>query len=77
MLNRQERLFRLLVALVLYVGSATEIVTGTMAVLGGVLGTVELATALMAYSPLIEIIDNIQIRAKSRNCHLKSVAKHS
>ena len=57
MLSREGIIVRLIMAAALFFLSGTEILTGNLATLSGVLGVVELATALLRYSPLQEAID--------------------
>ena len=59
MLSKDGARARLIFALCLFLLSGSEMITGWMATLSGVLGTVELATALLRYSPLQELIQNI------------------
>ncbi|MGB4303126.1 MAG: YgaP-like transmembrane domain [Syntrophomonadaceae bacterium] len=56
MLTRNGIIARFILAFCFFFLSGTEILTGGLATLSGVLGTVELATALLRYSPLQEII---------------------
>ena len=56
MLTRDGVIARFILAFCFFFLSGTEILTGGLATLSGVLGTVELATALLRYSPLQEII---------------------
>ncbi|HHW60899.1 MAG TPA: hypothetical protein GX404_03235 [Syntrophomonadaceae bacterium] len=57
MLNQAEVMIRYIVAISCYVLSGTATVTGNLAGLCGVLGTVELVTGIMRYSPLMELLD--------------------
>lgn len=54
MLSRDGVIARFILAFCFFFLSGTEILTGGLAALSGVLGTVELATALLRYSPLQE-----------------------
>ncbi len=60
MLNRDGVIVRLILAFAFFFLSGTEILTGNLATLSGVMGTVELATALLRYSPLQELIDYVK-----------------
>lgn len=73
MLNKIEVMIRFMVALALYILSGTETVTGLMATFCGVLATVELATALLHYSPLIALLEHISI---SSVLHRYTVSKN-
>lgn len=57
MLSRDGVIARFILAFCFFFLSGTEILTGGLATLSGVLGTVELATALLRYSPLQEVIE--------------------
>jgi len=59
MLTRNGIIARFILAFCFFFLSGTEILTGGLATLSGVLGTVELATALLRYSPLQELIEII------------------
>jgi hypothetical protein len=59
MLSKNEVIFRYLTCLVLFFLSGSEIVTGWPATICGVIGTIELATALLRYSPLHETISSL------------------
>ncbi|HPF19823.1 MAG TPA: hypothetical protein PLC88_00625 [Syntrophomonas sp.] len=54
MLNKNEVIARFLTCLVLFILTGTEVITGWPATLCGVIGTIELATSLLGYSPLME-----------------------
>ncbi len=58
MLSIRESLVRFLIAVVLFLLSVTGTVTGNIATICGVLATIELATALLRYSPLMEAAEN-------------------
>lgn len=58
MLTNREALLRLVVAIGLFLLSGTETVTGSAAMVCGILGTMELATALLRYSPLMELLNH-------------------
>lgn len=58
MLTKAEALFRLAVAVTLFLLSGTQTVTGAAATVCGVLGTIELATALVRYSPMMELFNH-------------------
>lgn len=57
MLSRDAVIARFILAFCFFFLSGTEILTGGLATLSGVLGTVELATALLRYSPLQEVFE--------------------
>ncbi|MDI9466554.1 MAG: hypothetical protein QM343_01585 [Bacillota bacterium] len=59
MLTRNGIIARFILAFCFFSLSGTGILTGGLATLSGVLGTVELATALLRYSPLQELIEII------------------
>ncbi len=54
MLTKKEVIMRYIACVILFFLSGSEIVTGWAGTMCGVLGTIELATALLHYSPLIE-----------------------
>ncbi len=55
MLNRNAVITRYILSLFFFSLSAAGILTGWSAAVSAVLGTIELTTALMRYSPLLEI----------------------
>jgi len=58
MLSKKESLVRFLVAVGLLSLSGTGTVTGNVATICGILGTVELATSLLRYSPLMDVAES-------------------
>jgi hypothetical protein len=62
MLTRDGVIARYLFAFCFFFLSGTELVTGWMAAISGTLGTIELATALLRYSPLYEIYEMLHSR---------------
>ncbi|HEX3012592.1 MAG TPA: hypothetical protein VHQ70_11305 [Syntrophomonadaceae bacterium] len=56
MLSRDGITARYVLALCFFFASGSQLVTGWAAGICGVLGTVELATAFLRYSPLCEIV---------------------
>jgi hypothetical protein len=57
MLNRDGVIARYIFAFCFFFLSGTQLVTGWVAAISGTLGTIELATALLRYSPLYELYD--------------------
>lgn len=57
MLSRDGVIARFILAFCCFFLSGTEILTGGLATLSGVIGVVELATALLRYSPLVEVYE--------------------
>lgn len=49
---------RYIFALCFFLLSGSQMVTGWPATICGILGTMELATALLRYSPLVELIEH-------------------
>lgn len=76
MINAKGVIIRYIICAVCFLISGTQIVTGWQGTICGVLGTVELATALLHYSPLHELkeklissfTDNFTNTAKSYHC---------
>jgi len=66
MLTRDGVIARFILAFCFFFLSGTEILTGGLATLSGVLGTVELATALLRYSPLQEIIAIVTEKSENK-----------
>lgn len=66
MLNRDGVIARYIFAFCFFFLSGTELITGWPATICGVLGTIEIASALLWYSPLYELIDywQTQVRLK-------------
>ena len=60
MLTRDGIFARYILALCFFFASGTELVTGWAAGICGILGTMELATALMRYSPLYDMYNHIK-----------------
>lgn len=56
MLTKKEVIMRYIACVVLFFLSGSEIITGWAGTICGVIGTIELATALLHYSPLIEAL---------------------
>jgi len=69
MLNRDGVIARFILAFCFFFLSGTQILTGGLATLSGVLGVVELTTALLRYSPLQELIDIAKENAKHNVKH--------
>lgn len=65
MLTKDGIWARFIFALCFFLLSGSGMVTGWPATLCGVLGTVELATALLHYSPWVEIIAQFSARHKN------------
>lgn len=57
MLSRDGAVARFILAVCCFFASGSGLVSGWPATVCGVLGTVELATAILRYSPLMELID--------------------
>ncbi|WP_061214247.1 YgaP-like transmembrane domain [Syntrophomonas wolfei] len=55
MLSRDGVIARYILAFCFFFSSGSEMLTGWLATLSGILGCVELATALLKYSPLYEL----------------------
>ncbi|MEN6351094.1 MAG: YgaP-like transmembrane domain [Syntrophomonas sp.] len=64
MLSRDGVIARFILAFCFFFLSGSEMITGTLAAISGILGSIELATGLLRYSPLYEIYEMWQ--AKSR-----------
>lgn len=69
MLNNDGVKARYIFALCFFFLSGSEMVTGWLAALSGVAGTVELATALLRYSPLKELIQ-LYYQRQAKNSEL-------
>lgn len=57
MLSRDGIIARYVLAFCFFLASGSQLVTGWLGAACGVLGTMELATALLRYSPLYELYD--------------------
>ena len=79
MLSKNEVIVRYLICLVLFFLSGSEMITGWPATLCGVIGTIELATALLQYSPLHERSNSLQheIKTYASNFSLPGFAHHN
>lgn len=60
MISRDGVIARYLLAFCFFFLSGSELITGTPATCSGILGTVELATALLRYSPIYDLYDMLQ-----------------
>ena len=60
MLSRDGIIARYIFSLCFFLLSGSELITGWLGTISGVLGTIELATALLCYSPFNEIISHYQ-----------------
>ncbi len=64
MLTKDGIIARYIFAFCLFLMSGTEAVTGSIAAWFGVLGTIELTTALLRYSPLVVLIEILNRKYK-------------
>ncbi|MEN6463335.1 MAG: YgaP-like transmembrane domain [Syntrophomonas sp.] len=62
MLSRKGVIIRYILCLCFYLLSGTGLVTGWLAAISGVLGTIELATALLRYSPVYDLMAFLDIK---------------
>jgi hypothetical protein len=62
MLSKKGVTVRYILCLCFYLLSGTQIITGGLAAISGVLGTIELATALLRYSPVGDIMACLDIK---------------
>ena len=77
MLSKNEVIVRYLVCLVLFFLSGSKMVTGWPATMCGVIGTIELGTALLQYSPLHELSSYWdEIKTHTSNISLAGFAHH-
>lgn len=67
MLSRDGVIARYIFSFCFFFLSGSEMLTGWPATCSGVLGTIELATALMRYSPLMEVSCLLKQRARIRD----------
>lgn len=67
MLTRDGVIARFILAFCFFFLSGSGIITGGLATLSGVLGTIELATALLRYSPLYDIYDYVKTNRMENN----------
>jgi hypothetical protein len=65
MLNKNSVIIRLAVCFSCFLLSGTETITGWPATLCGVFGTIQLATALLRYSPINDLKAYLNIKAES------------
>jgi hypothetical protein len=65
MLSKDGVQARYILAFCCFFLSGTEMLTGSAATISGIMGTVELATALLHYSPLYELYDIIKTYSQS------------
>lgn len=67
MLSRNGIIARFILAFCFFFLSGSGIITGGLATLSGVLGTIELATALLGYSPLYDLYYLIKEKQTEEN----------
>lgn len=60
MLSKDARIARYLFAIIFYLLSGLELVTGGLATLSGTVGTICLTSALLGYSPIIDYLENVK-----------------
>ncbi len=60
MLSKDGVQARFILAFCFFFLSGTQMITGNLATISGILGTVELTTGLLHYSPLYELYDMIK-----------------
>jgi len=60
MLSKNEVIVKYFVSFILFFLSGSEMITGWPAAICGVVGCIELATALLQYSPLFERSNSLQ-----------------
>jgi len=61
LLSLKSVFIRYLISGILLSLSGTGTITGAAATLCGVIGTMELATALLRYSPVVDILESIHV----------------
>lgn len=66
MLSRDGVIARYIFAFCFFFLSGSQLITGWPATLSGVLGTVELATAILWYSPLYELANYLKSNSESQ-----------
>lgn len=66
MLTRDGVIARYILAFCFFFLSGSGMVTGTPAMISGILGTVELGTALLRYSPIYELYEIRKAKANTR-----------
>lgn len=59
-MTRDGVVARYILALCFFTASGTQLVTGWVAGICGILGTIELATALLRYSPLVDAYNHFK-----------------
>lgn len=64
MLTRNGIILHYVCCFCFYFLSGTQILTGWMAGISGVLGTIALASALLGYSPCAELLSSVELKAK-------------
>jgi len=62
MLSKKGVIIRCIICLSCFLLSGTGTITGWMATICGVFGTIELACALLRYSPLCELLANSELK---------------
>ena len=64
MLSKNEVRVRFIICLCLFTLSGSGLVTGWMGAICGVIGTIELATALLRYSPVYDLKNSLNLNVK-------------
>ncbi len=62
MLSKEGVIIRYMICLGCFLLSGSETITGWPATICGVVGTIELATALLQYSPLYELKESLNFK---------------
>lgn len=75
MLSKREVLLRSIVALLLFLLPGIQVVNGSTATVCGIIGTIEFASAILHYSPIVELLDKVQAAIRTNNCE-QSAIKH-
>jgi hypothetical protein len=75
LLSRDGVIARYIFAFCFFFISGTQMITGWPATISGVLGTVELATAFLCYSPLYELVDYFKSKTETQRILLEDKTK--
>ena len=66
MLTKDGVIARYIFAFCFFLLSGSKLITGWLATVSGVLGTVELASAMLWYSPLNELVDYLKTQTTAK-----------
>jgi hypothetical protein len=74
MLSKNGVRIRFAICICLFFLSGSQLITGWMGTICGVVGTIELATAILRYSPVCDLKKNINLNVQPQSLPAKEVS---